>query len=240
MTQIPYRAASRILDSVAFLNDHHGLALNTMVTLNFEQLGSPRKPEAKDALTAMNQFLARKIGAFARQRGGCGMHFYVYAHERCNAHGWHVHQLMVTPTAVYRNIRGWLQDWARRNYRGTQPNAINVRLAGGCNLDQKANIQARMLRYILKTVAPCYGTDRDGNPAHLYDLLELRRTEKSKHLDIARMAGSSQNLSLRAQLSAEYRAPLEWEDLLSVKGLTNHSWRQSSRTLTAQLRNINI
>ena len=104
MTQIPSRTASRLLDGVAFLNDEYGLALNGLVTLNFEQLGARQVRQAKSALTGMNEFLARKLEEFGRQYGEPVQHFYVYAHERCRDHGWHVHELMVVPSALRRDI----------------------------------------------------------------------------------------------------------------------------------------
>lgn len=240
MTQIPARSASRLLDGVAFLNEHHGLAFNALLTLNFEQLGTSRRRAGKDALTAMNQFLARKIAGFAARHGGCGEHFYVYAHERCKAHGWHVHQLMATPPSLRRIVRPWLQEWAARNYENALPQAIDFRPAGGRRLDQIGAIQARMLRYILKTMASATSIDRDGQPADLYDLLQMKRLDASEHLSISRLAGTSQNLSLRAQIAAGFQPPVCWEDLLTDKQLDTHRHRKHLSELGQQLRNISI
>lgn len=235
MTQISSAAAYRLLDSVAFLNDHHGLALNSMLTLNFEQLGVPERAEGKDALTAMNQFLARKICRFAEKHGGMREHFYVYAHERCSGHGWHVHQLMVTPSVLRTDVQVWLRTWQQRNFPSAHPQAIHFTRGGGRTLDQIAAVQARMLRYILKTLAPAISRDREGQPARLSDLLALKRQEASLPLHVPRLAGASQNLTAREQIKAGYQPPQFWEDLLTDKQLCNHRWRVHAKELRGQL-----
>ncbi|WP_242096723.1 hypothetical protein [Sphingomonas sp. CROZ-RG-20F-R02-07] len=242
MTQIPFKSGSRLLDSVAFLNDQHGLLLNGHITLNFAQLGMPDEPSAKAALTSMNVFLARKIDGAGRALG-CEMeHFYVYAHESCTNHGWHVHELIAVHRGILGEIAGWLSQWVADRYDGlgASPDAVRFRPLGGKTEEMQIALQAKLVLYILKTMAPAITRDRHGQAANVLDLIGVTRRQHSSPLPIRRMTGASQNLCHLRQMKAGFRQPAHWEDLLSGALLSNRLARERSAELRDQLRDLDF
>ena len=240
MTQIPNHSGSRLLDSVAFLNEHYGLVLNGHITLNFEQLGVASEQAAKGALTDMNTRLARRLRAAGVATGSTVDHFYVYAHELCARYGWHVHELIAVPGGLLGNVKPWLDEWAGRKYGVNRAghSAIVFRPLAGKSEEMRVALQAKLVRYILKTMAPGLARDRDGQPADVLDLIGLKRRQQSDHLQIKRMTGTSQNIAYRTQLAAGFQPPKHWEDLLSGKQLWSHRERRGYPELFEQLRDM--
>jgi hypothetical protein len=204
--KIPAKTTLRLLDAVAFMNSHHGIAFNGMITVNFEQLGLKGGREAAEALTKLNEALADRIGRYGDRWGYDLPHYFLYVHEDVrSSHGHHVHQLMVVPSGLGAQLDGWLRKWARRNYGPNVPKEATH--FGGEYPRQshnRAELQARMLRYVLKSSDNSTVRGRDGGATTLHEVLEVEKRKRAYCASVHRVAGTSQNISLREQLWAGF------------------------------------
>lgn len=242
MTQIPPRAASRFLNSVAFLNDQHGVLFNAMITLNFDQLGLATKAEKARAFTRFNLSLAGKLATFSnRGFASDGQHFFAYVHERVLGIGHHIHQAAALPPGLRPEFEIWLQKWRLKHYPSSSHRAVHPGFPPQpSRIEDRVALQARLIRYMLKTTAPSGVIDRRGNSVELHNLLGLKKDRKSQPIDVRRLAGVSQNLTMLAQWDVGYQPPLYWEDMLSEDNFRRFYARRRSEELQAQLRAIEV
>ncbi len=241
MTQIPSQKTSELLDAVGFLNWRYGLCFNGFITLNFEQLGITSQRDASDALTAMNEAIAGYLRRYGARFETKVPHAFLYAHERCEKYGWHLHEVLTVPIALRHLFKPWLLTWKRRNFGSYRPDrAVHFRPSYGKTLQQQANIQARLVRYVLKTTAPAAGRDRFGQPASLHDLVGWKSVRSSLHLDVPRIAGCSQNISFGARLREGFEPAPYFEDMLSADRLQEHLSRIRAAELHSQLEGITL
>ncbi|WP_430427932.1 hypothetical protein [Parasphingorhabdus sp.] len=237
--QIPIKVTERLLDSVAFLNSQYGVAFNAMVTMNFGQLGISGKSDKSLALTKMNQSLSRKIDRHAKNRRTEDQHHYLFAHECSRDHGHHVHEVIVAPGVLALGLQPWLTNWARRHFgSGIDPKAIHFDGRSHWQYEKIARNQSRIVGYILKTTEPTAVISRHGHASYLHTLLGRKRSQHSFPMDVDKIAGTSQSISIQSQWDAGYQPEENWEDLLSEDNLIKYVRRRDSEELIEQLRRI--
>lgn len=238
--KISTKTTLRLLDTVAFMNAHHGVAPNGMITLNFEQLGLTSGAQAKQALTKMNEALAGKIRRYGEKWGYELPHYYFYVHEDVpSSHGHHVHELLVVPRGLSADLNGWLKGWAKRNYgTGVPDEAIDYRGKYPKDLAGRVKQQANLLRYVLKSSADGTVADLDGTPTTLHSVLETERYARSYCARVQRVAGTSQNISLREQLWMGFEPPSSPASVLAGKHLAAWEADRNLDELLEMLRKI--
>lgn len=244
MHQLPAKRVSRLLDSVAFMNSHFGLAFNGMVTVNFDQLGLTGKGEISDTITSLNEAVSRRMKRHAKRWPvpHDGEHFFLYAHEKVRTFGHHLHQAIVIPDSLKSHFDAQLQQWARRRFgNSVSPKAVHFRgTSRSRDVRSIARTQAIIVRYVIKTAAPAGVIDRDGKPATLHDLLGFDKARRSSDLAAGRVTGTSQNIALAAQLRALYDPKKHWEALLSDENLAEYVRRQRAQELSEMLARIDL
>jgi hypothetical protein len=108
-------------------------------------------------------------------------------------------------------------------------------------MDEQAATQERLVRYVLKNMAPAGTLDRHGISAQVHDLIGLDDVQRStRPFHAHRIAGTSQNIARKAQVRAGYQPHRHFEDLLSVANLMKYRDRQRAAELTECLRAIDI
>ncbi|WP_267381297.1 MULTISPECIES: hypothetical protein [unclassified Sphingomonas] len=241
MRNLPAKKVSQLLDATAFLNANFGLTFNAVLTLNFDQLGLQKPREKSEALTKLNVSIGRRLKRYADRHGiveGTD-HYFVYAHESTRDLGHHVHELIVAPDGLRAELAVWITKWQRRAYPGTNPAATHFSMnpRPRAAADRVAE-QARMVSYIIKTVAACGTIDKQGASRQLHDVLGLPHDRCSHSFFTNRPVGWSDNLSGAAQEAAGFKQPSYFEDTLSPAHLEAYSWRKRGDELHAQLLSV--
>jgi hypothetical protein len=239
--KIPAKSTVRLLDSVAFLNSYHGVALNGMITVNFEQLGLTTEAEATRALTKHNEALADKIARYSRKWNYELPHFFVYAQEDvASSHGHHAHELLVVPRGLGATIDAWLKQWAQRNYPGSHPNAVQYDGRYPTDTDKRATQQRRLVQYILKSTEDACIMGLDGQATTLHAILEVEKRERAYCAPVRRVTGSSQNIAYRAQIKGGFWAPQHLDTVLTDQYLLSWQRGKQGDELWRVLRTIDI
>jgi hypothetical protein len=149
--------------------------------------------------------------------------------------------LVVVPCGLGATLDGWLRNWARRNYGPDVPaQATDYRGQHPTQLEDRAEQQARLLRYVLKSSDNATVRSAGGEPATLHNVLEVEKRKRAYCARIHRVAGTSQNISLREQLWAGF-----WRVSSPEIALTDHyldDWRRARNLdeMLAMLRKIDI
>jgi len=244
--KIPAKTTLRLLDGVAFMNYHDGVAFNGFVTVNFRQLGISDEKSAAGALTKMNEALADRIRRYGERWGYELPHYFLYAHEDVStSHGHHVHQVMVVPRGLGMDLDEWLKAWARRNF-GNSIDDRAVRYGGEYHRDfaERAKTQARMVSYIFKSSEDRRLRSSDGEATTLLTLLKSHslkwKGDRAYCADVRRVAGSSQNIAELAQLRVGFWRPDHYEDVLSGGYLSDHQAALNAEELFRMLSKIDI
>lgn len=242
-TKIPAKAAVRLLENTAFLNSQHGVAFNGMITLNFEQLGLVGEQAAARALTKLNEAVADRIHRHG-QRYSPELklpHFFIYAHEHVETHGHHAHELVVLPPGLDADFPEWLKAWARRNYGPSiDLRAIHYKGRYYRNDKERAEQQARLVRYVLKSSENARMAATGGGATTLHEVLRIDEPNRAYAAPVRRMVGSSQNIGHRAQLAANYQYPPALDDSLTGVHLDAYRARILAEKFQAQLRSIDF
>lgn len=239
--KIPAKSTVRLLDSVAFLNSYHGVALNGMITINFEQLSLTTEAEATKALTKLNEALADKIDRYGRKWDYELPHFFVYAQEDvASSHGHHAHELLVVPRGLGATLDAWLKQWAERNYPGSDPNAIQYDGRYPKDLDKRAKQQTKLVQYILKSTEDACIRGLDGEATTLHAILEVEKRERAYCAPVRRVTGSSQNIAYQAQLKGGFWVPMHLETVLTDQYLRSWQAGKQSEELWRVLNSIDI
>lgn len=225
--KIPAKTTLRLLDAVAFLNGHLGIAFNGMITVNFEQLGLEDERQAARALTKLNEALADKLRRYGERWQYDLPHYFLYVHEDVStSHGHHVHQLVVVPSGLGAHLNSWLRQWARRNF-GPHVAAEATHFGGEYPRDssKRAALQARLLRYVLKSSDNRTVRSVAGDATTLHEVLEVEKRKRAYCASVHRVAGTSQNIALREQLWAGFWGSSSPESVFTDEHLDD--WRRA-------------
>lgn len=242
MSKIPAKTTLRALDAVAFMNSEHGVAFNGMVTLNFEQIGLATEAEAKGALTKLNEALADKIRRYGSRWGYDLPHYFLYVHEDVpTSYGHHVHELVVIPRGLHAEMDRWLKAWARRNYGSdVHPKAVHYGGEYPSELTERAKLQARMVRYVLKSSADCTVRGLCGKATTLEAVLEAEKHKRAYCASVRRVAGTSQNIGELEQLWAGFWRVASPGRVFSDQYLRDWQADRNFEELMAMLRKIDV
>ena len=241
MPKIPAKTTIRLLDRMAFMNSQFGEAFNGMITLNFEQIGASTELEANRALTKLNEAVADRINRHGQVYSPDTKlpHLYMFVHEHVESYGHHVHELIVLPRGLGANFNEWLQAWARRNFGPSiDPRAILYKGRHCKGDDARAAQQWRLATYILKSSADaCIPVGGGATTLHL--LLEVEKRKRAYCANVARVAGTSQNIATLALISSCFRLAA-FEEMKTDAFLQEYHRRIRSEELTRQLRSVDI
>ncbi|WP_164117364.1 hypothetical protein [Sphingorhabdus sp. Alg239-R122] len=241
MTLISLKTASRLLDCTGFMNWHYGVTFNTILTINFEQLGMTSDAEIAKIRNKLNTALQQQIINGGRKYGDEQQHHYIYAMECSRDHGLHMHKVLAVPGYFAIRIKDWLQKWARRNFgEDVNPKAVHVRCNCVQNFTDRIFIQSKLVRYILKTTEDVTLLDQHGYPKSVKHMIGLKRGCTSQSFSTNRIAGSSQSISYGEQIRWCYQPVKQWEDVLNGWKLDDYRSRVSAQKFCKSIEGIEI
>lgn len=242
MRKIPYQATLRVLESVAFLNMEHGLTLNGMITVNFQQLGARTEGDANGIVTAMNEAVSRKLARYWQRDGVRFPYYFVYVHEDvATSYGHHVHQLVCMPRYIGEFLDAWLKKWALRRY-GVPPEAKAIDYRGRYlkGESQRLEQQSNLLRYVLKSSENCGFYGKDGVPKTLHELLNTERYPRAYCADVTKVTGTSQNLTKLAQWDKGFNCLTYVDSVFTDEHLQQWKYREHQRELDLIIRGLTL
>lgn len=240
--KLPAKSAMNLLDSTALMNSQYGITFNSMITLNFEQAGIHDQEEKSTKFEKLNKSIARHFRQFDRKwkLGGAHPFCYIYVHEFVQSQGHHVHQLVAMHKGIHATFEKFLAGWAKRNLPAeAEPNALHYRGFDFPRLTTRIENQAMLVSYILKSVEDKCAPDSKGEPRSLREVLDLHHRQRCYLADVPRPAGSSQNISWKAQGLAFERYEFDTypiDRLLSDDHVKAFRQRQQNKEFVASLR----
>lgn len=217
-----------LYNAVSFTMRHHGVVLNSHITIVWRLMGVRDHAEATRLLTAFNHEVAKWLAVGSepaqvrkrmtkRAEMGGSEHMYVYVHENARDMGFHTHELAFIPPAKAALFKEWAPRCLARlgGYKGFHEDTIHITVDKS-RLEGAAVARCwKWFRYLTKNLHPkvafrgAYGEQIEGR-----EIFKPSRPFVMKApVHCAQIASGSRNIWTKAQAGAEFRSRLVVSEL---------------------------
>ncbi|MCU4181787.1 hypothetical protein [Bosea sp. BH3] len=231
----------KIYQAIAFAMRHHGVVLNTHLTIAWGYLGVSDGEQAAWMLTRFNNEAAKwlKVGyipSVQRRRFGqrasaeSSEHFYVYVHEWGRRYGLHTHELAFIPPAKRQAFEAWAEACLARLCGRKYIPAQALKITGRVRAAEYERVWLcwKWFRYITKTLDPEYRIRcADGSPVVVRELFHPKAFYEGAMVNCEQLASGSRNIWTQAQVRAGFVARLYQPDVTDIYDgaeMDEHRW----------------
>jgi hypothetical protein len=208
---------TKLFSAISFAMRHHGVVMNTHVTISWRSLGVSHHREATRQLTKFNHRAAKwlMVGAYAEHRRrmtqrtwmGASPHMYVYVHENARDEGFHTHLLCYVPVAKAELFEAWARGCLARLCRRSRLDGRAVYITTYRSRNEADGV-ARCwdwFRYITKSLSPNrYVRADDGSWELKREVFNPYAFRETDPVHSVQLASGSHNIWMKAQRQAGF------------------------------------
>lgn len=209
----------KVYNATSFAMRHHGVVMNTHITIAWRLMGIRDHAEATRVLTAFNHEAAKWLTVGSgpaklrrrmtkRSQAGGSQHMFVYVHENARDMGFHTHMLAFIPPAKAALFKEWARGCLHRlsGYKGMHEATLHVTGNNSGTETQRVAWCWSRFRYLIKTLEPTWRVRNDEG-----EWVESRAIFKpNRHfieaspVHCAQVASGSRNIWTKAQAKAGF------------------------------------